>query len=127
MAKTHHLHYLCIECPLGCRLEVDEDDGENVVEVRGYTCKKGKVYAEQEHKDPRRMVTTTVRVSGGIWPKLPVKTSAAVPKALVREVCQALADISVEAPVKMGEVIVGNVAGCGADIIATRDMERIRL
>ena len=54
--------YLCIGCPLGCRLEVDEDEEGQIVEIRGFSCKRGKVYAEQEHTAPRRMVTTTVDI-----------------------------------------------------------------
>ncbi len=60
-------HYLCIGCPLGCRLEVEEDQTGSVVEVRGHSCRKGKTFAEREHHDPRRMVTSTisVRVAAG--------------------------------------------------------------
>ena len=50
-------HYLCIGCPLGCRLEVEAEEG-TVVEVRGFSCKRGKEYAEREHTDPRRLVST---------------------------------------------------------------------
>ena len=50
-------HYLCIGCPLGCRLELDESQGE-IVEVRGKSCKKGEEFARQAHHDPRRLVTT---------------------------------------------------------------------
>ncbi len=122
----HISHYLCISCPLGCRLEVEDDDGGDVVEVRGFTCKKGKVYGAQEHTDPRRMVTTTVRVSGGTWPRLPVRTSEPVPKDKVRDICRALAAVAVSAPVAMGDVVVPDVLGTGADIVAARDMANIR-
>jgi len=113
--------YLCIGCPLGCRLEVDELRGD-IVEVRGFSCRLGKEFAEQEHTDPRRLVTTTVAVDGGRWPRLPVKTTATVPKAVVREVCRALTAIRVYAPVRLGDVVAHNVLGTGADVVATRDM-----
>ena len=118
---TTFTHYLCIGCPLGCRLEVEEEEGA-VVEVRGFACKRGEEYAQQEHSDPRRMVTTTVRVRNGLWARLPVRTTATVPKNRVREVCQLLRRISVTAPVKRGDVIVANALGAGADVIASRDM-----
>ena len=58
--------YLCIGCPLGCRLEVDEDPATHaLVEVRGYSCRLGKEYAIQEHTAPQRLVTTTVAVEMG--------------------------------------------------------------
>ena len=114
-------HYLCIGCPLGCRLEVEEEDGA-IVEVRGFACKRGKEYAEREHVDPRRMVSSTVRVANGLWARLPVKTDRPVPKDQVRAVCRTLRQVSILAPVSMGDVIVANVLGTGADIVAARDM-----
>jgi CxxC motif-containing protein len=117
--------YLCIGCPLGCRLEVEEEEGA-IVEVRGFACKRGKEYAEQEHIDPRRMVTTTVRVVNGLWARLPVRTTITVPKDRVRAVCQALGQVMVSAPVKMGDIVVSNVLDTGADIVASRDMPMAR-
>jgi CxxC motif-containing protein len=115
-------HYLCIECPLGCRLEVEEDADGSIVEVRGFSCRKGKIFAEREHTDPRRMVTATVAISGGMWPRLPVRTTTAVPKDRVWEVVKLLRPISVESPVLVGDVIVADIAGTGVDVVASRDM-----
>ena len=64
--------YLCIGCPLGCRLEVDADAHGDVIEMRGFSCKKGTVYGVQEHTDPRRMVTTTVEIRGAAGPLRPM-------------------------------------------------------
>ena len=114
-------HYLCIGCPLGCRLEVEEEDGA-IVEVRGFSCKRGKEYAEQEHTDPRRMVTSSVRVTNGRWARLPVKTTRPVRKDQVRAVCRLLREITRAAPVGLGDVIVANVLDSGVDIVATRDI-----
>ncbi len=113
--------YLCIGCPLGCRLEVEEDQGA-IVEIRGFDCKRGKEYAQQEHTDPRRMVTTTVHVEHGLWSRLPVKTAEAVTKHLLRTVCEALRGVIVTAPIEMGEVIVSDIMNTGIDVLATRDM-----
>lgn len=114
--------YLCIGCPLSCHLEVEDDGEDNIVEIRGYTCKKGKVYGRQEHTAPQRMVSTTVRVTGSSLAKLPVRTSAEVPRDLVRDVCREVRRITVTAPVKMGQVILRDILGTGADAIATRDI-----
>lgn len=119
--STHH--YLCIGCPLGCRLEVDEDEPGNIIEIRGFSCKRGKEYAAQEHVDPRRIVTTTVALRNGIWSRLPVKSSIPVPKAQVIAICHALARIEVYTPVHSGDVIVANILDSGADLVATRSME----
>ena len=115
-------HYLCIGCPLGCRLEVLEDDQGEIVEVRGFSCRKGKIFAEREHTDPRRMVTTTVAVSNGRWARLPVHTSVEVPKDRVMEVVRHLRSVEVSAPIRMGDVVAVDVLGTGADVIASRDL-----
>jgi len=114
-------HYLCIGCPLGCRLEVEAEEG-HIVEVRGFACKLGKQYAEQEHTAPQRMLTTTVASTGGFWARLPVKTRAPIPKDRVLAACEQLRSVRVAAPVAMGAVIVENILNTGVDIIATRDM-----
>ena len=114
--------YLCIGCPLGCRLEVDEDSHGHIIEIRGSSCRRGDRYAEQEHTDPRRGVTTTVAINGGLWPRLPVKTTGEIPKDQVRSACEELRHVLVQAPVKMGDVLVHDLLGTGCDVIATRDM-----
>jgi CxxC motif-containing protein len=115
-------HYLCIGCPLGCRLEVEEDAGGDIVEIRGFSCRKGRVFAEREHTDPRRMVTTTVTVTGGRWARLPVHTTQEVPKDRVMEVVSALRAVAVAAPITLGMPIATDVCNTGVDVVASRDM-----
>jgi len=122
MNSGHVSEYLCINCPLGCRLEVEEGEGGDIIEIRGFTCKRGKTYGEQEHTEPKRMMTTTVAVRGGLWNRLPVKTAKEVPKEQVEAVCTELRRISVEAPMKMGSVVLADVLGTGVDIVASRDI-----
>ena len=55
-------------------------------EIRGFSCRRGKEYAEQEHLGPRRLVTSTIEIEGGTIGRLPVKTNVFVPKDCVREV-----------------------------------------
>ena len=116
-------NYLCIGCPLGCRLEVDEADDGSGLEVRGFDCKRGKEFAAQEHTDPRRSVTTTVMLTGAPLARLPVKTAGSVPKASVRDVCVALRGVRVAAPVQCGQVVLENVLGTGVDVVATREVD----
>jgi len=123
MSEHEHqvTHYLCIGCPLGCRLEVETEDGA-IVEVRGHSCRRGKEFAVQEHTDPRRFVTTTVRVEGGVWPRLPVKTAGSVPKDRMIDVARALHEVTLRAPVALGDVVLHDVLGTGVDVVATRDL-----
>ena len=58
---------ICIGCPMGCPLTVTLDGGA-VVTVQGNTCPRGDAYARREVTAPTRIVTTTVRVTGGILP-----------------------------------------------------------
>jgi CxxC motif-containing protein len=117
--------YLCIGCPLGCRLEVDEDSHGDIIEIRGSSCRKGDRYAVQEHTDPRRSVTTTVAITGGPLPRLPVKTDGEIPKDLVLAACEQLRRVRVQAPVEMGDIVVEDLLGTGCAVLATRDMAAI--
>lgn len=113
--------YLCIGCPLGCRLEVDEADGD-VVEVRGFACKRGHEYALSEHRAPVRMVTTTVAIEGARWPRLPVRTAAPIPRDRVRALVDALHRLRLSAPVRQGDVVLADALGTGVEVIATRSL-----
>jgi len=111
---------VCIECPLGCEMEAEEIDEE--IKVSGNRCPRGEKYAIQEMRDPRRVLTTTVFIEGGIYPLLPVRSDGKIPKGMVKECVKELAKIKVKAPVRMGEVIAKDVCNTGVDIIASRSM-----
>ena len=112
----------CIACPMGCPLSV-EMEGDKVVSVTGNTCPRGKVYAEKEVSNPTRIVTSVVRVSGGESVMVSVKTKEDIPKGKIFDVVKALKDVEVPAPVKIGDVVVANVAGTGVDIVATKNVD----
>ncbi|MCL2545385.1 MAG: DUF1667 domain-containing protein [Clostridia bacterium] len=111
---------ICVVCPTGCRLHVDESTGE----VTGHRCARGVDYGRKELRDPTRVLTSTVRIRHALYPRLPVKTDRDIPKALLFEVMRALNDVTAEAPVKCGEVLLAKVCGTEANIVATRDMPR---
>jgi CxxC motif-containing protein len=115
---------ICITCPVGCALDVTHD-GETILNVDGNTCNRGIDYAKQELTDPRRMVTTTVRVKGGLHPLLPVYTSAPIPKPRVFDLLREIRQVEVEAPVKMGQVILSNVVETDVNVLASRDMPAV--
>ena len=108
----------CINCPLGCLLTV-ETDGDEIVEISGYTCPRGKAYAEKEVTNPTRIVTSTVRVIGGKKDRVACKTAAAVPKEKIAAVMEAINAAAAQAPVVIGEVLIADVAGTGVDVVAT--------
>lgn len=108
---------ICIGCPMGCPLTV-ELEGSEVKSVSGHTCKRGDVYARKEVTNPTRIVTSTVKVTGGSADMVSVKTREDIPKDKIFACVQALKDVVVEAPVHIGDVILSNVAGTGVDIVA---------
>ena len=112
----------CIGCPMGCPLTVVMN-GEEVVSVTGNTCKRGAVYARKEVTNPTRIVTSTVRVSGGNIDMVSVKTKEDIPKGKIFDCVKALKGITVPAPVHIGDVILRNVADTGVDIVATKNVE----
>ncbi|MDB9494572.1 DUF1667 domain-containing protein [Spirulina major CS-329] len=117
-------HYLCIGCPMGCRLEVETepDHPSQIVEVRGFSCRRGEQYAHQEHTEPRRMVTTTVKIDRGIWARVPVKTLEPIPKGQVKDLCIALRQVCLTAPVERGAVVLADALGTGVDVVTSRSM-----
>jgi len=106
---------------MGCPLSV-ELEGNEVVSVTGYTCKRGDVYARKEVTNPTRIVTSTVKVEGGSADMVSVKTKEDIPKGKIFDCVRALKGVSVKAPVHIGDVIVADVAGTGVDVIATKNV-----
>jgi CxxC motif-containing protein len=112
---------ICITCPKGCTLEVTHE-GKTVLSINP-GCKRGKEYIQRELVDPRRMVATTVRVQGSTHPLLPVATAAPFPKPRIRELMDALRQVTIAAPVEVGQVVLPDALGTGIDIIASRTVQ----
>jgi len=115
---------ICINCPQGCNLDV-EFDQNNIISVDGNNCKLGLSYAEEEVFHPVRMVTTTAAVMNGFIKLLPVKTSCPIDKSLTFDIVKEISKIRVEAPVKLGDIIIKNILNTGADIIAARTVGKV--
>lgn len=111
---------ICVVCPMGCHLEV-EQIGEQV-NVTGNQCKRGIVYGKEELLAPKRVLPTTVKITGAIHERLPVKSSQPVLKELLFDMMDILNKIQVKSPIKVGDVIVENILNTGVDIVATRSM-----
>ena len=110
--------FVCIECPKGCRLSIDEN-----LNVTGNNCIRGKKYAINEVTCPKRIITSTVVVNSKIVSRLPVMTENDVPKELMFDIVKELNNVRVEVPVKCRDVIIENVCGTGVNIIATRTLD----
>ncbi|MDO5146153.1 MAG: DUF1667 domain-containing protein [Eubacteriales bacterium] len=114
----------CIGCPLGCQITVTMDNGE-ITDVAGYTCPRGEKYAREEVTNPTRVVTSIVRVNGGNLAAVSVKTENVIPKDKIFDILAEIKPVVVKAPVKIGDVIVENVADTGVNVIATKNIEAV--
>lgn len=114
----------CINCPSGCYLAVTLDDSKQITQIEGNLCNRGLSYAQTEIQNPTRTVTSTVRLKHAGIAQVPVKTSAPIPKDKIMDCMRALKPVEITAPVTAGDVIMRNVCGTHADIIATRSVDR---
>ena len=113
--------FVCISCPMGCHLKVDDSDKDNII-VTGNTCNRGKIYGINEVTAPKRMVTSNVKVKNGKDLVVSVKTKEAIDKKLIFDVLEALKGVELEAPVNIGDVVIKNVCGSNIDVVASRNV-----
>ena len=91
---------ICITCPKGCRLSVDEENG---YKVTGNGCPRGEIYGRNELQHPVRVITSTVRIEGAAVPRL-------------------LDGITAKSPVRVGAVLAENILGTDVNIVATKSL-----
>lgn len=113
----------CIICPVGCRLEACLEKNKEI-KVSGNNCSRGISYAQNELTNPLRTLTSTVRINGGEIKLLPVKSKSEVSKHLLKDMMLIINQVSVDAPVELGQVIIPNILESGVDIISTRPVNK---
>ena len=122
---------ICITCPKGCHLKVDEES----FAVTGNSCPRGAVYGASELRSPVRVVTSTVVVlsspdkgrgtgeaGGGVARRLPVKTDRPIPKGKMFEVMAEINRVRATPPIKVGDVLIPHVAGTDGNVVATKSL-----
>ena len=100
---------ICIVCPKGCHLKVDEENG---YKVTGNGCPRGAAYGEKELVNPTRVITSTVRVEA--------KTASDIPKGKIYDIMKELDKVTLKAPVAIGDVVISDVLGLGVDVVACK-------
>lgn len=105
---------ICIKCPRGCELTVTKE------KVTGNLCPRGIDYAKEESTNPKRIVTSLIKVGDRV---IPVKTDVEVPKQMIKEVLDAISKIQVK-KTKIGDVLIKNVLNTGANIVVTGEIYR---
>ncbi len=121
MNKTN---VICLQCPFACNMEVTLKESREIQEISNHICKKGAEYAEEEIKNPVRVLTTTVEVQSETFQLLPVQTSKPVSKEKLFDCMSELAKVKVQSPIGYNEVILENILGTGVDVIATMEIKR---
>jgi CxxC motif-containing protein len=114
--------FVCVTCPVGCNIEATVRDGVAQA-ITGPRCKRGAEFVREELTAPKRMLTTTVRVRGGILPLVPVRSAASLPKSRLLEVAAHLRTLALDAPVAEHQLVCANVLGTGVDIITSRALD----
>lgn len=120
MSKIHEM--ICIACPVGCRLKINEG---NEIEVLDAKCERGKTYGVKEMTNPTRILTSTMKVEGGTSKRIPVRTALDIPKDKLLDCMKQINTVTLKAPIDMGQVLIKDVLGTGVNIVASRSMKAI--
>ena len=116
--------FTCIICPNSCEITA-EYEGDTVYAVQGATCPKGDAYVRQELTDPQRNIATSVLVEGGELPLASVRLSRPIPKKDIFAVIDAINKLHVKAPTTIGQVVLPDVCGLGANVIITKPVAAV--
>ena len=103
-------------------MRVDEEHG---CQVAGNSCPRGAEYGRAELLHPVRVLTGTVKIRGGMIPRCPVKTRGPIPKEKILDAARALGRVDLQAPVRLGDVVLADVCGTGVDVVATRSVSNL--
>jgi len=111
---------ICIGCPLGCRIKLFVNDKDEITDVTEYKCKAGRKYAQEELKAPVRTLTATVLTEeSSERALLPVRTNKPIHKEKLKEAMRVLSETRIKPPVSTGQIIIANILGTGADLVAS--------
>ena len=103
-------YIICTMCPNGCRIDADN--------FTGGRCSKGEAYARNEKLDPKRILTSTVKVKG-TGDVIGVRTDRPIPKTLMMEGMKLIRDIEADQSVKVNDVIAEDFLVKGVKLTAS--------
>ena len=106
-------------------MDVETEDGK-LISAKGHICPRGEEFVLQEITKPVRLLTTTVRIKDAEFSMLPVRTDKPIEKGLLFQAMEELAGIEIQAPAEMYDIVIRNVAGTEANVIATRNMKKVK-
>jgi CxxC motif-containing protein len=127
----------CIICPSGCSLAVEEGPpgpgGFPELTITGNRCPRGAVYAREEIRSPRRVVTATCGImedgagteggpAGRGLRRIPVKTTGPCPREQIPALLEEIYRTRIRLPVKAGDLVIANWRDSGIDVAAARTL-----
>jgi CxxC motif-containing protein len=110
---------------MGCEATVTIEGGR-AVRAEGLECSRGKDYVAKEVEAPMRDFFSTVSIEGGVAPVCPVRSTRPIPKDRIMDCSRELAELTIAAPVRIGDIVTHNILGLGVDLVATRSVEALR-
>lgn len=111
---------VCIVCPRGCSMTVENIDGQ--VTVSGNSCKRGSDFAKKEFECPMRTICSTVATVFPEVPVLPVRVSSDIPKEKIKDVMAEINKVLLKTKIGTGETVIKNVCNTDVDVIATSNI-----
>ncbi len=114
---------ICIVCPVSCPVDVEWTQEDGVSGIKNHLCRLALDYVTSELFDPRRLLTTSMPVDGGNWPLVSVKTDPPIPKNMMLEAMDEITGERATAPIKVGDVLIKDLLGTGANVVATRNVK----
>lgn len=98
-------YVICIECPMGCEVCVKDNNGELI--TSGNNCPRGEAYAKAEVITPRRVITTTIKLTNGKM--LAVKTDKAIKKSNMFEIMKIINNTRFDDMFEQGDIVIKNI------------------
>ena len=100
------------------------NESESIIEsLKGYQCKRGIKFAEEEIKNPVRILTTTISIHSKKKNRLSVRSSIPAPKDKIREMVMEAKKVKVEPPVKMGDILVENFLNTVVNLVSSETID----
>lgn len=122
MKKT----FTCIVCPNGCSIDAeytsDKSGKTQIQSMTGNLCPRGKEYVTQELVCPMRTISTSILVHGGELPLASVRLTKPIPREKIFDAMKEIRQLSVDAPVEAGTIILHNILGTDSDVMVTRNV-----
>lgn len=112
---------ICTVCPMGCTVTVEGDNG-TVNSIEGFSCPRGKAYAESEFISPVRILTSTAKIKNAKCPLVAVRSRTPIPKDKLFDCMAEIKKLELSAPLHTGDVVIQNVCNTGVDIISSTDI-----